>query len=325
VRQRADEPDAARASFLSFWTSMLLGFLTHSVIFFYLVALAAHAAFVTLRDRRLLPRVRDLAALGAISLAMVGPWYGWLWQTFGAEKMQVTPRTTFTPDVDRADILSMMVYNVAVSFYPAALFERWPALAQTASASWASLYQGLTGLYFSMLPGAITISLSLFFLGWAGLAIRRRPERTGPSDPATTAASCFVLLGALGAVALHPVRSPWGVAHSAFFPSVFALIGFAWGAASRAPRPWVAAAASGAVLEFLAMFWSHRWYVIHDPRVLEPPLANPSYKYDTRITFLWDDLGPAVAAFLAAAILVEAALCWMLARELYPRRARGTE
>src|SRR5689334_1527525 len=94
----------------------------------------------------------------------------------------------------------------------------------------------------------------------------------------TSALWLFVLLGFLGAAVLHPTIYLWGLAHSAAFPSVVVLTALAWGVLSRAPRKWAGPVLVGMALEFLAMFWSHRWLAVHEPRVLDPNLSNPGYR-----------------------------------------------
>jgi hypothetical protein len=178
------------------------------------------------------------------------------------------------------------------------------------------LHRGVTQLYFSLFTGALTVSLSVFIL----VAAVRRLFR-GPALPATKVPSdgpvvwsavwLFLLLGTLGGALLHPGKIPWGIAHSAVFPSALVLAALAWGLLSRA-RPTVAVlVCCGMVAEFLLMFWSHWWLLLTNPEILQPG-SGIKGPWETWV-LLWNEvLWHGDLVFLEGAVLVQLALVVLL-------------
>jgi hypothetical protein len=132
--------------------------------------------------------------------------------------------------------------------------------------------------------------------------------------PEWQAVCIFLVLGTLGAAVLHPGKILHGIAHSACFPSAVLLAALGWGVLSRAGPRVAALVGAGIVAEFLLMFWSHWWFLMHAPQVLEDLPGNEAYK-DPGVVFLNDRLGAAQYVFLAGAVLVQAALCVLLVRQ----------
>jgi hypothetical protein len=175
----------------------------------------------------------------------------------------------------------------------------------------ANLYDAVTAIYFSLLPGLLTLSLSAYLLTMA----YRRLRRSGlaglhvPSlGPDWGAIWCFLLLGALGTALFHPNIIGHGIAHAACFPSSIVAACLAWGVLGRAPKRTAVLVCAGMVAEFVLMFWSHCWMADNRPEVLDPNLSNPWYKDNARIDFLFDQLEAGRYVFLAAAVMVEAIL-----------------
>ena len=312
---RGTDPAAGRWFFLC-WVSGLLGFLTHQVAAVYLLVLVLHAAVLVAFRRAPRPWLRELALLAATALVLVGPWYAWLVGQYGLHNvLHSTPVTQMEKEpMPPLVYVGSVAYNLYASVVPLGLYE---TLSKPPHA-WADLYRGVTALYFSLLSGALTLSLTLFLLAvlarnvWgqdrgAMLAGLRRPE--------WSATWAFALLGAVGAAALHPKTYTHGIAHAALFPSVVVLAALAWGRLSRAARPWAAVVCAGMVLEFAAMFWSHVWLTAQ-PLLLDPQNLNVWEKSEHHLVFLADWLAGVRPAVIAGTVAVQGALLILLARRV---------
>jgi hypothetical protein len=205
--------------------------------------------------------------------------------------------------------------NTAQSLFPvelAAAFHPGPL-------TFTGAYRGLTTLYFSLLPGALTLSLTVFlgcaFLGWCG----RKMVGGGLDEPQSrkcrdwAAVWCFALLGYAGAALFHPTVFGHGIAHSAAFPTVVVATGVAWGLLSRRRRTTVAVVTAGIVTEFLVVFWSHWWLLLHRPEVLEDLPGNEALKTGS-IRFLSETLPGAQGILIAGTIAAQIALVTLLVR-----------
>jgi hypothetical protein len=414
LRQRPADPARAGNYVVCFGSASLLAFITHQSTLLYVLPLLAHGALMALRDRAFRPTVRELLACGGLALVMVGPWYGWLAVTLGADKIlhstpvslgdesakfslgaaakwmgfnlsvSVVPvgvceafvtglptdagrppwsvpvaegecfeltdgaldslRTRGVPDdvVSRLDPITERVFLMRGDFrkelagrlrsdelesYEGQVTEaahqerRW----FVGPPHWARLYRGVTQLYFSLLTGAVTLSLTAFLLAagvgrlWRGPALSA--TKPGPAGRVVWSAVWLSLIGGtLGGAFLHPGMIPWGIAHSAVFPSAIILTALAWGLLSRASRTTALVVSCGMALEFLLMFWSHRWLLFHDPEVLEPKCGKGPH--ETLVPLLNETLGRGELVFLAGAILVQATLIVLLL--LSCRRPTGT-
>jgi hypothetical protein len=323
VRLRRSEPRAAAGLSLCFWAFSMLGFLTHQVVAVYVVPLLLHGACLTVRDRAYRPGWKEAATAVLVAALAVGPWYGWLLTHLGAGTVLGSSPVThgdesaiFAP----RQIAGWMFHNTRASLWPLTLVG---ALRQTPP-DHVTVYQGLTESYFSLLPGALTLSLTAFLI----LALARRLWRwvagggwrvagKEASSPATAQGSAglavglFAGLGWLGAAFLHPGKMEHGIAHSAGFPTALVLAALGWGLLSRA-RPWVFALVSaGIVAEFLLMFWSHWWFLTHAPEVLEDLPGNAGYKDET-VVFLADRIGQGCFLFVAGLVGVQVVLVVLL-------------
>src|SRR5262249_9885352 len=146
-----------------------------------------------------------------------------------------------------------------------------------------------TKLYFSLLTGALTLSLVCFLplaalWGLVRLAMavyRWRPFLASLRSITATgilrwlAVVLFGLCGAAGAAVLHPGKIDHGIAHSACFPTVILVVALAWGILSRADPVFALPFVVGMLAEFLLMFWSHVWLAVHMPQTLDLALSNP--------------------------------------------------
>jgi hypothetical protein len=341
VRSRAADLRKASQAFLCFGVSGLLGFMTHQVSLVYVLPLLLHAAVLACKDRASRPRLVELAAMAAVVAVLVLPWYGWLAATLGTDKVVYSTPATLGDDQARLrplDALGWMTFNTAFSVIPAGLirpfFTGWPEDIGTPHnldellrglrevrpcvPHPLDLYWGATELYFSLLTGALTLSLS-GFLSWRFLK-RRRLKMTMVCAPLVEprvrwAIWLFLGLGTAGAAFLHPGKIWWGIAHSAAFPTAIVLVALGWGVLSKASPRTGLLVCIGIVLEFLAMFWSHWWFLTHDPGVLEQPLpGNEAYKEEVGIAFLADRLGDWSCLFVAGAFAIQAIFGLLLLR-----------
>jgi hypothetical protein len=208
--------------------------------------------------------------------------------------------------------LGAMGQNLATSVLPAA-----DLTTRSASSIPESLYLYATGVYFNSLTGALTLALTAFLVIHV---IRRHMRGAQPSNrplPCEATERCafwlFVILGCLGAVALHPRPSVHGLAHNAFFTSAVLLVGLAWTTLARAPRRWIHVVGAGMMLEFLAMFWSHVWFTAA-PNFLDCTGYNASAKQEESYVFLRDFLGGYYPLAVATAIGIQLALAVLLVR-----------
>jgi hypothetical protein len=339
VRYRLTEPRRGSELFVCFGISALSGFMTHQVGLVYVFPLVLHSAVLAWRDRAFRPHVREVAALSAAVVLIVLPWYGWLAGTLGVDKITHSTPATLGNESARyrpQEVLGWMTFNAVFSVVPTGVihpfFTGWPKAIEMpqdyaelqeglkhvrlTSPDSVDLYRGATELYFSLLTGALTISL-LFFVGYR--CFKRRGEApldasSGPCDrSAWWALLLFVVLGGTGAALVHPGKIWWGIAHSAAFPSAILLTGLAWGVLSRA-KPRVGMIVSAGILaEFLAMFWSHLWFLARRPEVLENLPGNAGYK-DESIVFFNDRLGDAQYLLLAGAVVIQLLIAILLLR-----------
>jgi hypothetical protein len=339
VRLRATDPRKASQAFLYFGISGVLGFMTHQVSLVYILPLLLHAAVLAWKDRVARPRLAELAALALAIALLVLPWYGWLAATLGTDAIAHSTPATLGDERARfrpLDAVGWMSFNTAFSVIPAGLigpfFTDWPAdigipndldelrrglrHVRLRVPDPLDLYWGATELYFSLLTGALTVSL-LAFLGWR--AWRRGCERS-PVDSRPLADRrirwatwLFLGLGTAGAAFLHPGKIWWGIAHSAAFPTAIVLVALGWGVLSRANPRVGLLVCIGMVIEFLAMFWSHWWFLTHRPEVLEALPGNEEYK-EKGIAFLNDRLGDWALLFVACTIAVQGILVLLLLR-----------
>ena len=369
VRWRAADSRKASQAFFCFGLSGLLGFMTHQVSLVYVLPLLLHAAGLAWRDRVSRPGLMELAALAAVVAVLVLPWYGWLAATLGTEKIVHSTPATLGDDRARfrpLDALGWMTFNTAFSVIPAGLispfFTGWPedmgmpgnleellrGLRQVRPCvpDPLELYWGATELYFSLLTGALTLSLLAYLGTQSWMRLRRgvhiqkdEPGRVagagvfGSPGPPLAGASedcspghptpwdhrvrgaiwLFVGLGTAGAAFLHPGKIWWGIAHSAAFPTAIVLATLGWGVLSKAKARTGLLVCIGMVVEFLAMFWSHWWFLVHRPEVLEALPGNEAYK-DIGIAFLADRFGDWSYLCVAGAIAVQGILVLLLWR-----------
>jgi hypothetical protein len=323
LRERPINPARAAEYFYCVVTASLLGFVTHQAVLAFVLPLLLHAVFTAVRGGAYRELFTEFLAAALLGLAVGGPWYAWLAGNLGMTAITGSTPVTLGDENAHFDVVHIaewMGLNLGASVVPVGIGQ---AVFAVLPADPVELNRGLTQLYFSLVTGALTISLLVFLLAAAW-----RRLRYGPSRPATKPAAggwsawgavwLFLSLGTLGAAFLHPGKIPWGIAHSAAFPGALVLTALAWGVLSRA-RPAVAALVCvGMVLEFLLMFWSHWWLLWHDPEVLQPGASTVGPR-ETWEPLLNEVLGSADRLFLAGAVAVQAALVVPLFRSL--RRA----
>jgi hypothetical protein len=347
LRAGADDPARADGSFACFWGASLLGYMTHQVGLVYVLPLFLHAAVRVVREPGRLPGWKPIAAMVLLSALTGGAWYGWLARNLGAEEIiHSTPfslgdaSARFRPQA----IATWMGYNLAASVVPlgaggafVADLDRdaepsadYPVLLGRGEHAWflrrrpdlVELYRGLTQLYFSLLSGALTISLSVFLLAAGLRRLRRLPPPWAANLPTGwaigwgaspwTAVWLFVVVGTLGAAFLHPGKIPWGIAHSAAFPTALLLAALGWGVLSRAGPVTGAVVCCDMAAEFFLMFWSYWWLLVRDPGVLEDLPGNAAYVEN--FDFLNGHLGWGQYLFLAGALAIQVALRALLVR-----------
>jgi hypothetical protein len=295
---------AGRGTWLGFWAATLLGFMTHQVAAVYAAALLAHAAVVAWRDPMRRPGRADLVAVVVLGLAVAGPWYAWLAATFGPTQIVASvPTVGMAASTPRSALLPAYMRNLAITVLPDRLLH---ALVERPF-SFGAVYIHLTALYFCQLPGALTLSLTVY-LAWRGARFRRSGPAPTPSAGfrGLGAALTFVVLGGLGGLLLYPGASPYGygLAHNAFPPSTVLLILLAWGMLARdfSRRARLATLATAA--ESLAVFWSFAAWVylyLHTGRITSD--LNWDVQRVFHLVFL-HDLAPRLAPLVAAACAV---------------------
>jgi hypothetical protein len=333
--------------------------MTHQAVLFYVLPLLLHAAVMIALDWSSHPRLADLLAGFLLALAVGGTWYGWLAGTLGPDKIiHSTPVTVGNEKIPfrPASIARWTSFNLMASVVPIGIGKAFvtglPLDEEPPPHSvevyrdekhWfvgppdkVELHRGLTQLYFSLLTGAVTLSLCAFLLAagirrlWRG---RTLPvAKVEPAGQGVWSALWLSFLGGtLGGALLHPNTISWGIAHSAAFPTALVLTALAWGLLSRARRPVALAVSTGMVLEFLLMFWSHRWLLLHRPEVLEDLQGNAGYKYANGtidspqdVFFLNDLIGAREDIFLVGAVIVQLVLIGLLFW-FWRRRAVATE
>jgi Dolichyl-phosphate-mannose-protein mannosyltransferase len=331
--------DAARGAdyFFAFAIGSLLAFMTHQVAIVYVLPLLAHAFVMAVRNRAYRSLLAQLPACALIALAVVGPWYAWLAGTLGKDR--ITDSSPVKLGDDKAkfsarEIAKWMGFNMSVSVVPVGIGEAfltavppgadappWSIEVADGDPRWflgppnlIELHRGLTQLYFSLLTGAVTLSLSAFLLTRGVLRLRHGPALFSTKERSDgraiwVAVWLSLLGGTLGGAFLHPGKIPWGIAHSAVFPTALVLVGLAWGLLSRA-RPAIAALVCGGMfLEFVLMFWSHWWLVFNNPFIIDPNADSPRTDW---VVMLNEALGRAEWIFVVGAALVQAALVGLL-------------
>jgi hypothetical protein len=349
LQLRREAPHQAGRYFLYFWVSGLLGFLTHQSAVVYMAPLVLHAAVLALFRRPYRPTLAEMGMLMLSFVLIVEPWFAWLAGNMGMEKiLHGTPTTARTASTQFT--LPNMVYwvgaNLWTSLAPVELYEAFVDGLPT----FKELYRAMTGFYFCLFPGALTLSLTLFlicaFFKWLGREAQslwqggragfRHEDATGDSSSVSTppepragrqewlAVVLFLILGTLGAAVVHPETVIHGIAHAACFPTAILLAALGWGLLSRARRQWAALVVAGMVAEFLVMFWSHWWLLVTWPEILERLPGNADYKMDADgnqvVFFLNERLGSGQYVFLAGAVLIQVVLCLLLARHVWGNR-----
>jgi hypothetical protein len=327
LRAGTGDAKASRRLFGAFWVASLLGFMTHQVAAVYVAALLAHAVGLLVRGRVRRPSVGELAALGLTALAIVAPWFVWLARSFGVRSILLsTPTTTMRTESSVSSLLGFLavtVHNLVTSVVP------FPLIRTIVLGPWSlgRLFIEITALYFCQLPGLLTISLTVF------LTVPRLRQRllrfTADQDPVARggergAVLAFAVFGALAAVAIHPGRATYGVAHNAFFPSALVLAVWAWGLLSQSHSRWKPLVIGGIVAEFLIMFWSHlAWIFLHLHFHRIGTDSNWLLKQAHHVVFLFDRLGRAAPLALLAGAVIQARLCLHLAAEIRRDRDRS--
>jgi hypothetical protein len=318
VRSRERQTAVASRYYLYAVCCGALGYMTHQVALFYFLPLVLHAVVLSLRNRAFRPRPAEVAVSILAVALLLAPWYGWLVFQFGwRQVVGATPATAMNQHVSFRfkHVLHWMTVNTAQSLFPvelAAAFYPGPL-------TFTGAYRGSTTLYFSLLPGTLTLSLTIFLgcmlVRWCG----RKMVSGGLDEPQSgkgrewAAVWCFALLGYAGAALLHPTMFGHGIAHSAAFPTVVVVTGLAWGLLSRRRRLTAAVVTAGIVTEFLLVFWSHWWLLLHRPDVLEDLPGNEALKSGT-ILFLSETLPGAQALLIGATVVIQVALLTLLVR-----------
>jgi hypothetical protein len=190
--------------------------------------------------------------------------------------------------------------------------------------SLAAFNRGMTDFYFSLLTGALTLSLTAWLAvtaarGWKGRGGRAAWRPSGEDS----ALRLWIVAGLLGGLVLHPNLSSHGLAHNACYPACLLLVGLAWGALSRAPRRVQVLVLVGMVAEFLALFWSHVRVAVSAPAILDPLLVNPGQKTEDGLVFLADRLGAAYAVAVTAVIVLQVTFAVLLVVWLRAARRDG--
>lgn len=311
LRQRRAEPRSAAGRLQGAWASSLLAVMTHQLALLYLAPVMLHAGILAWRSRTYRLGLRTLCGLGLTALLIVVPWFAWTAAHFGIGG--VVGGTPVTRAVEGSAFgprraFHAILANLSASFLPLSLTDTLVPEPRGAEA----VYQELTTLYFSLVPGALTLSLTAFLV--VSLFRGQRGRRTCPTLERRVL-WMFALLGALGSTALVPPEYayPNGCAHAVFYSSVLILLVVAWGWLAQAPHLWGMLTCCGILVEYLAMVWSHI-LVVNRTQLLDS--GNLALKHEHQLLFLRDVLGPGVYACVVAAVAIQVIFIVLLFREL---------
>jgi hypothetical protein len=319
LKVRLIEPHRSRRFLLYSWMSAILGYMTHQVAVAYLLVLVLHALVSAFRERKLLLAWREVGAVLLTASIVLAPWYGWLLYRFGpGGTTSSTPTSQMDPQFAAAHGLAKVAYvaasivvNFGNSLVPITLIRDY-------ADGWSSpddFYRLATDVYFNLLPGALTTSMCLYLILRFATSLSRgtahESVKKSLAMPQWSAVWSFALIGGLGAAALHPLRSPNGIAHSAVFPTTVVLLILGLSVLGQAQRSIRMLVCAGMLAEFLGMFWSH--VLLLEPLLLDA--YNPVIKADNHLVFLHDCVGSAAVALVVTvqAVLV-LHLAWALSR-----------
>jgi hypothetical protein len=337
LRLRGSDPVQASRLFLAFWTSSLLGYLTHQAAILFALPLVIHWAVATLARPEHWPRRAEWIGFGVLPIVLVFPWYAYLILTLGWTKVLHSTPVTASVSLGLLDRLKPAVMNIGASLFPIHL--SW-AFRSGSQFEW--VYRGLTEFYFSLITGAVTATLTLYLLCvWVHRSLQQVRSRSDPKSPSADppiqrgwrerlAVALFGVLGVISATLLLREAYPHGIAHAAFFPAVQLLLVIAWGEAGRARPLWMALVLAGMVLEFVLMWWSHLWLLHVDSAVIDPFGADPSlqphfyFKSLVGAVFLCDRAGALWYVALGGAVLIEGTIVVLLVRFVWST-ARATD
>ncbi len=326
LRLRPEAPARGAEYFVAFGFSAVLAFLTHQVALVYCLPLLIHAALMMVFDRVRRPRGTELLGCLLFAVLLSGPWYAWLAAILGTDKiLGSTPITKGDESAkfDAEKVVGWISYNLRVSVEPVGIREAiFPHL------NLVELHRGFTQLYFSLFTGAVTLSLTVFLIVFGlyhlfkGYRHLWKAIAAGKPDRASVwlALVLFLGIGTLGGAFLHPGHIPWGIAHSAVFPSAVILAALGWGVLSLASPRIRVVVVMGMAVEFLVMFWWHWWLLFHNPEILQPEVEG--IRPDS-VHLLNECLGNAEVVFLVGAIVVQAVLVALLV--VYAGRNRVVE
>jgi hypothetical protein len=301
--------------FLGFAFATVLAFLTHQACGVYAAALAAHAAFVALRDPSRRPSPRALALAAAVAVVLVGAWYAWLASTFGlAEIVARTPTVGMVADRSPSEpprLLATYARNLVVTVVPDRLIRA--VFVEPFSAGAVAIH--LTAMYFSQIPGALTLSLTAYLAARALRLFRPPSPDPAPGSREKTAVLAFATLGGLGVTVLHPAASRYGLGHNVIFPTTLVVIAWAWGVVARARDRWSARACLASAAESLTVLWAHvAWVYFYWSTGRIADDLNWVVQREDHLVFLHDLFPRAVPVWMAIGVAVEAGLVWSLIR-----------
>ncbi len=318
VRRRLSDPAMGRRYFLYFWLAGFLSYLTHQVAAVYVVALVLHALWLVVAQRAWRARLLDLPVLALVAVLILAPWYGWLIGHFGiARVIRGSPTTQMAEETSGPRYFVESVgSNLATSVVPIHLVEVLRGDLETEDAR-AEAYRAVTELYFSLLTGALTLSLTIFLgvhLLGSILRGRWRPAADSFVSAEGSAVWIFAGLGTLLAAFLVPLRWSHGIAHAALFTSVVLFAALAWGLLARAGRFVSGFVIAAMLAEFLIVFWSHIWLLLTQPHALDRYYFNFEIKSDEKLMFLTDALALSSRPLIVVVLLIQvgliAALIW---------------
>ncbi len=165
VRRRLTDPAVGRRYFLYYWVAGFLSYLTHQVAAVYVVALLLHAAWLVVAQHAWRVRLLDLPVLVLVAVLILAPWYGWLIVHFGIDRViHGTPTTQMDEQASGPRYLVESVGgNLTTSVVPTHLIEVMRGNLNTDDKR-EEAYRAVTELYFSLLTGALTLSLTIFLI-----------------------------------------------------------------------------------------------------------------------------------------------------------------
>jgi hypothetical protein len=265
-----------------------LSLLTHTSTVIYLVAMLAD--YVWLKRRRILRELPRLAVAGLLGEVVLFPWCFWVARTYGALSL-VTASPTLVlphrfPTTGPAWVWGRLV-NAAGSLLPLSLYDVLVAGTRP------NVFDAWLRFFYATLPGALTLTLTGFFL------TRVIRSRAVPSFPIPASlVALLTVFGFAGTILLAPGNRHDGLVADGMTPLVMILLLPIAGMATALPPPRRRLLLLALLVEYLATRGAHT--VLQSLRLLMVDNYNLWLRETYKIVFARVVIGN---AWIAAALL----------------------